>query len=56
MFEETFSSSEFDDNDSFVDMYYSVFTTSFLTSTSLNISSTTLCPFLSISFPKVTVV
>ena len=41
MLEEAFSSSEFDDKNSF-DKYSSVYTTSFLTSTSLIISSIAL--------------
>ena len=44
MFEEAFSSSEFDDKDSF-DKFSPVYTTSLSVSTSLNISSTALCPF-----------
>ena len=47
MFKEAFSysSSEFDDKDSSNDEYSSVYTTSLLASTSLNISSTSLCLF-----------
>ena len=46
MFKEAFSStSEFDDKDSSDDEYSSVYTTSLLASTSLNISSTAFCLF-----------
>ena len=56
MFKETFSSSESDEKDSSDDEYSSVYTTSLLTSTSLNISSTALCLFSLHFFQKIIVV